>query len=188
MINPVFDNVPKLYVLAYENKEDRSSFSKYYMPTVEMKDFNVLINLKPFFELPIRNKKESYEKMIEISKVLNDYTCGNSLDYAYSLNHYKLIATDFSKQDVDLIRQQINFVGKLEQNATIFFIITQLEKTMLEFSQDFVDISLLACIKMESQKIINFLEPDDGNEKYFQTKNGTSLMIKTMVNIKTIAK
>ena len=69
MINTVFDNVSKLYVLAYENKEDRSSFSKYYMPTVEMKDFNVLINLKPFFELPIRNKKESYEKMIEISKV-----------------------------------------------------------------------------------------------------------------------
>ena len=59
---------------------------------------------------------------------------------------------------------------------------------MLEFSQDFVDISLLACIKMESQKIINFLEPDDDNEKYFQTKNGTSLMIKTMINIKKIAK
>ena len=35
---------------------------------------------------------------------------------------------------------------------------------------------------MESQKIINFLEPDDDNEKYFQAKNGTLLMTKTMAN------
>ena len=51
LIDPVFDNVSKLYVLAYENEEDRLSFSKYYTPTVEIKDYNVLIDQKPFFRI-----------------------------------------------------------------------------------------------------------------------------------------
>ena len=113
MIDSVFDNVSKLYVLAHENEEQRSSFSKYYTPTVKIIDCNVLIDQKPFFELSVRNKKESCEKIIEISKNLNDYTCGNLLDLDYFLNHYRLIAIDLSKQDLDLTRQQINFVGKL---------------------------------------------------------------------------
>ena len=138
LIDPVFDNISKLYVLAYENEEDRRSFSKYYAPTVEIKDY-VLIDQQPFFELPVRDKK-SYEKIIEISTVLNDYTCGNLLNYECFLNHYKLIAIDLRKQNVDLTRQQINFVGKLEQNATIFFIIETLEEIILEFSENSVDI------------------------------------------------
>ena len=35
-------------MLAYKNEEDRSSFSEYYTPTVEIKDYNVLIGQKPF--------------------------------------------------------------------------------------------------------------------------------------------
>ena len=56
LIDPAFNNASKLYVLAYENEEDRSSFSKYYTPTVEIKDY---IDQQPFFELPVRNKKET---------------------------------------------------------------------------------------------------------------------------------
>ena len=52
------------------------------------------------------------------------------------------------------LKQQINFIGKLEQNATIFFTIEKKEETMLNFSQNFVDVSRV-CIKMEAQKIIN---------------------------------
>ena len=64
----------KLYVLAYENEEDRTSFSKYYPPTVEITDYNVLIDQRRFFKLPVKNKKESYEKIIELSKNSNHYT------------------------------------------------------------------------------------------------------------------
>ena len=67
LTDPIFDNVSKLYVLADENEEDRSIFSEYYTPTVEIKYYDVLINQKPFFKLPVRNKKESYERIIEIS-------------------------------------------------------------------------------------------------------------------------
>ena len=120
-----------MYVLAYENEEDKSSFSNYYTPFVEITDYNALINQQPFIELLVRNKKESYEKIIEISKSLNDYTTSNLLDYDYFSTHYKLIAIDLSQQSKDLTRQQINFVVKLIQNATIFFIIEKSEKTEL---------------------------------------------------------
>ena len=110
------------------------------MPRREIKDCNILIDQQPFFELPVRNKKETYEKIVNIGKNLNDYTTGSSLDYDYFLNHYKSIAVDLSRQDIDLKKQQIKLIGKLENPATVFFIIEKSEKTTLNFSQNFVDI------------------------------------------------
>ena len=48
-IDPIFNKVNGLFVLSFENKEDRTSFSKYYVSKVEIKDFNVLIDGKYFF-------------------------------------------------------------------------------------------------------------------------------------------
>ena len=118
LIDPIFNKVNRLFVLSFENEEDRTSFSKYYTPKVEVKDFDVLIDRKGFFDALVKNKEEAYEKIIEISKN-NDYTTGNLLDYEYFSKHYKLIAIDLSKQtqleDPDL-KQQINFIGKLEND------------------------------------------------------------------------
>ena len=50
------------------------------MPLVEIKDFNALIDNKPFFDQPVKNKQEPYQKLIEMSRN-NDYTTGNVLDY-----------------------------------------------------------------------------------------------------------
>ena len=47
-------------------KDHRDSFSHYYVPNVEIKDFNVLIDGKSFFDLPVKNEEEAYEKIIEI--------------------------------------------------------------------------------------------------------------------------
>ena len=55
LIDPTFTNVNRLFVLTFENVDDRTSFSKYYIPKVEIKDFNVLIDRKPFFEIPVKN-------------------------------------------------------------------------------------------------------------------------------------
>ena len=49
LIDRTFDKVNRLFVLSFENKEDRTSFSKHYTPSVEIKDFNVLIDGKSFF-------------------------------------------------------------------------------------------------------------------------------------------
>ena len=143
LIDPTFNKVNRLFVLSFENEEDRTSFSKYYTPKVQIKDFNVLINGKSFFDVPVKNKEEAYEKIIEISKN-NDYTTGNLLGYEYFSKHCKLIVIDLSKQ-IELenpdLKQQINFIGKLEDDrATMFFIIEKSEETTFEFLQNSVSI------------------------------------------------
>ena len=86
LIDPTFTKVNRLFVLSFENEEDRTSFSKYYVPKVEIKDFNVLIDGKSFFDVPVKNKEEAYEKIMSIGKN-NDYTTGNLLDYEYFSKH-----------------------------------------------------------------------------------------------------
>ena len=71
--------------LAGENnttKDHRDSCSDYYILNVEIKDFNVLIDRKRLFDLPVKNEEEAYEKIIEMSSN-NDYTTVNLLDYGY---------------------------------------------------------------------------------------------------------
>ena len=121
LIDPTFTNVNKLFVLTFQNEDNRTSFSKYYVPKVEIKVFNVLIDEKTFFEIPVKNKEEAYEAIIEMSKN-NDYTTGNLLDYAYFKDHCQLTAIDLSKQ-IELenpdLKQQINFIGRLEEDKTL---------------------------------------------------------------------
>ena len=125
MVDPTFTKVNRLFVLSFKNEDDRTSFSKYYKPTVEIKDYNVVINGQFFFNVPIKSKEETYENIVELSKN-NNYITGNLLDYENFSNHYKLIATDVSKQ-ADLgaadTMQQTNFIGRLERNegAAMFF-------------------------------------------------------------------
>ena len=82
LIDPTFIKVNRLFVLSFENKEDRTSFSKYYVPRVEIKDNNVLIDGKGFFDVPVKNREEANEKIRSISKN-NDCTTGNLYDYEY---------------------------------------------------------------------------------------------------------
>ena len=139
LIDPTFTNVNRFFVLAYQNADDRQSFSQFYLPNVMVKDYNVIIDKLAFFDLPIKTEEEAYEKIIDIIRN-NEYTTGYLLDYDCFKKRYKLIATDLSNQQVlqeneDLI-QQINFIGKLEEAANVFIIIKKKENTILEFSQN----------------------------------------------------
>ena len=141
MIDPTFLNLNSLFVLYFprnNNADSRYSFSNYYVPKVQIKDFNVLIDGKSFFDLPVKNEEEAYEKIIDN----NDYTTGNLLDYAYYKKHYKLIAIDLGKQTKLKDPQQINFTGKLLKNtgATVLFIIKKSKETTFNFSQNSVTI------------------------------------------------
>ena len=140
LIDPTFTKVNRLFVLSFENKNDRTSFSKYCVSNVQIKDFNVLIDGKSSFDMPIKNGEETYEQIIEMGRN-NDYRTGNLLDYEYFSRQYKLIAIGLSKQieleNLDLT-QQINFNGRIERNegATMLFIIEKSEKTTFKFSQN----------------------------------------------------
>ena len=60
LIDPTFIRANRLFVLLFRNEDDRTSFSKYYTPTVEIKYFNLLIDGKSFFDVSIKNKEETY--------------------------------------------------------------------------------------------------------------------------------
>ena len=66
LIDPTFTKFNRLFVLSFE--EDRTSFSEYYVPKVEIIDFNVLIDGKNLFDVSVKNKEEAYEKLMSISK------------------------------------------------------------------------------------------------------------------------
>ena len=83
LVDPTFSHVNRLFILSFENEDDRTSYYKYYMPSVEIKDYNVLIDGNAFFELPIKNIEEIDEKIIQITDHSGYYTRGNLLDHEY---------------------------------------------------------------------------------------------------------
>ena len=99
LIDLTFTNVNRLFVLAYQNADDRQSFYQFYLPRVMVKDYHAIIDKLEFFDLPIKTEEEAYEKIIDISRN-NEFTTGNLLDYDYFKKHYKLIIIDLSKQQV----------------------------------------------------------------------------------------
>ena len=128
-----------MFTLLFKNGNNdptRDSFDQYYIPLVGIKDFKVLIDNKPFFDQPVKNKQEAYEKIIEISKNGN-YATEKLLDYSDHQEYYKLIGIDLSRQTIISIPQKINFIGKLEDNgATMFFVSEKQQNTILNFSLD----------------------------------------------------
>ena len=89
LIDPTFTKVNRLFVLLFERikennvkKYPRDSFSHYSVRKVKIKDFNVLIEEKSLFDLPVNNEGEAYENIIEMSRK-NDYTTSNLLDFTY---------------------------------------------------------------------------------------------------------
>ena len=147
LIEPSFQGVNRLFVLAFENDEQRTSNKRYYIPNVETKDYNVMTDGKNFFDQPVKNNKITYENIRKIATGQgDDYTTGCLLDYAYFRDIYKMIAIDLSKQealDADpKAIQQINITENLDRagNTRIFFILEEAKETVLDFSQGTVKV------------------------------------------------
>ena len=147
LINPSFQGVNRLFVLSFENENDRISHSTYYLPKVEIKDYNVMIDGRNFFDQPINNMNKTYENIRKITTSKgDDYTIGCLLHYCYFKENYKLIAIDLSKQQAlhadPRAIQQINFTANLDRagNTTIIFNIEEAKETIFEFSQGTVKV------------------------------------------------
>ena len=110
MINPSFQGVNRLFVLSLKNENDRTPHSTYYMPRVEIKDYNVTIDKKNFFDRPINNLNKTFENIRKITTGKgDDCTTGCLLDYFYFKENYKLISIDLTKQQaLDLDQEQFN--------------------------------------------------------------------------------
>ena len=83
----------------FENDGQRTSSKRYYIPNVEIKDYNVMIDGKNFFDQPVKNDKITYENIRKVATGQgDDYTTDCFLDYSYFKKYYKMIAIDLSKQ------------------------------------------------------------------------------------------
>ena len=69
-------------VLPSENTTGRTVHTGYYLPAVEIKDYNVMIDGKNFFDQPVKNDWRTYDNTREILICQgDDYTTGWLLDY-----------------------------------------------------------------------------------------------------------
>ena len=129
----LLDGGNRLFVAAFPNAPGRSSHRQYFLLSLNINDYNILISGKNFYDQNISNNFKYYE---ELRKIMTgrgeDYTTGSLLDYDYWKNNYKLICCDLSKQkvlDSNLkANQQIELVYKLDSNTVDAQVLTVLER------------------------------------------------------------
>ena len=136
--------INRLFVLAFDNtnngdnKVERDSHRKYFLPRVAITNYNVLINGRNFYDQPINDQTKKYDDIRKIATGKgDDYATGCLLDYQYFNDHYQLIAVDMSKQrklDADpRAIQQIEFYGMLNTNSQVYTVLEKPKETVLEF-------------------------------------------------------
>ena len=104
--NISFQGVRRLFALAYDiaagaanDEAGIKNNRKYFLPRGEIKNYNVLIDGRNFYDQPIKDLIKQYDEVRKVStRQDDDYTTGCLLDYAYFKDNYKLIAADLSKQ------------------------------------------------------------------------------------------
>ena len=83
-IDPIFQRANRLFVLPFEDEAQRRSYRRYYLPTKEIKHYNVLIDGETIFDQPIRNNLIASDNIWKISTVQgDDYKTGCVLDCNY---------------------------------------------------------------------------------------------------------
>ena len=140
LIEPSFQRINRIFILAYECDTQRASAKGYHVPNVEIKDYNIMKNGENFFDQLIKTNKVTYENIRKIATAQGDhYTTGCLLDYPYVKDYYRMIDVDLSKQQAldPTAIQQINFTANLDRagNTRIYFILEEVRETTLTFSQ-----------------------------------------------------
>ena len=102
-----FQGVNRLFVIAYNNTNgnanqvERSVHRKYFLPRVDIPNYNVLIDGRNFYDQPINDQIKKYDEIRKIATGKgDDYITGCLLDCQYFKNHYQLIAVDLSKKRI----------------------------------------------------------------------------------------
>ena len=118
---------------------------KYFLPRVQIENYNIEIDGRHFYDQPINDLIKQYDEIRKISTGQgDDYKAGCLLDFAYFEKNYRLIAVDLSKQkvlDADLRAiQQIIFTGKIKATeeitkVIIYYILEKSKEAILEFSK-----------------------------------------------------
>ena len=142
LIDSSYQGAKRLFVLAYDNTNGitPNSHKRYFLPRIEIKNYNIEIDVRNFFDQPINDLIKQYD---EVRKVLteqgDDYTSFRLSDFVYFLKNYKLTAANLSKKnplDADSRAiQQIIFTGTASDAVIIYYILEQSKETILEFAK-----------------------------------------------------
>ena len=67
MIDPSFQGANRRFALSFENVNDRIVHTEYIIPTVEIKDYNIMIDGQTFLDQPVKNDLKAYDFIRTIS-------------------------------------------------------------------------------------------------------------------------
>ena len=137
-----FQGVSRLFVLAYDcgdNVNSENSYRKCFLPRLRIKNYNIEIDGRNFYNQSINDPINQYDELRKISTG-DDYTTGCLLDFSYLKKNCRLIAADLSKQKVldadSRAIQQIIFTRKVIAAVTrVFCILEKSKETILEFAK-----------------------------------------------------
>ena len=151
-----FQGVSKLFAAAYEtddidrNANTEESRRRYYLPRAEIKDYNVLIDGRNFYDQNVNSSIVRYNELLKMTTGRSeDYSTECLLDYDYYIKDFNIVGIELSHQAVldsdPKINDQIEFVYKFPSgNAAINYdLLTILEKekqTVLKFSEGTVKV------------------------------------------------
>ena len=132
--------VNRLFALAFDNTNDsdnkveRDSHRKFFLPRVDITNYNILIDGRNFYDQPINNQIKMYDEIRKIATGKgDDYATGCSLRN----DHNQSIAVDLSKQKEleagSRAIQQIEFHGILNINSQACKVLEKSKETILEF-------------------------------------------------------
>ena len=92
LIDPDFQGVNRAFVLLFENTTDRTVDTTFYLPTLEIENYNVMIDGKNLFDQPVKNNIRQYDNTSKIAT-------GQGDDYTTSCPlHYNYFSEDLSNQ------------------------------------------------------------------------------------------
>ena len=148
LLDVTVPGVNGLFVMGFPENPVRNTHRKYFLSSLNIKDYNILIDGRIFYD---QNISDDFKKYKELRKVMTgrgeDFTIGSLLDYDYWRNKYKLICCDLSKQKVldtnPKANQQIEFVYKLDggtNNAQVLTVLEKDKQTTLKFSKGTVKV------------------------------------------------
>ena len=98
-IDPSLQGINRLFVLSFKDRRVRESYKQYFLPTVEIKDYDVVIDGRNFFGQAVRKNLRTYDNIRKMCICQShDYATGCLIDHPYFKNYNELIAIDLSKK------------------------------------------------------------------------------------------
>ena len=107
LLNSSFQRVNRLFVMGFNtntvkrNTDDAESHRRYFLPRIEIKDYNVLIDERSFDDQNINDSITRYNELLKLTTGKSeDYTTGCLIDHDYYINDYNIAAVDLSHQAI----------------------------------------------------------------------------------------